>query len=94
MASAMATYFFAVVIASAAQSEVFHNRAWAINHLGAEGLKKCVAFRSVVRRTRRMQALGGGTISALQRHQLEVELGAASAMRPRSLTPLQCGVPL
>ena len=64
------------------------------DHLGANGLEKCQAFRLVVEHTQAFQAAGGGTISPAQTSGLQAELGAADAMPPRSLTPAQCGVPL
>ncbi len=69
-------------------------RAWDSDHLGADGLEKCQAFRLVVEHTRAFQASGGGTISAAQRSELQAELSAANAMPPRPLIASQCGVPL
>jgi len=79
---------------AAGTANVLATRTWDSDHLGANGLEKCQAFRLVVKHTQAFQAAGGGTISPTQRSSLQDELSAADAMPPRSLTPTQCGVPL
>jgi hypothetical protein len=74
--------------------DTLKGRDWALRHLGPTGMEKCSAFRKVRAHTARLQASGGGVITASQRHQLEFELRAANKMPPKSLTPSQCGVPL
>jgi hypothetical protein len=78
----------------AGNSNTMATHTWDSDHLGANGLEKCQAFRLVVEHTRAFQVIGGGTISAAQRSDLQEELSAAKAMPPRSLIASQCGVPL
>jgi len=77
-----------------AGSDTLKGRDWGLRHLGPSGLEKCSAFRKVRTHTARLQASGGGAITASQRHRLEFELRTANNMPPKGLTPSQCGVPL
>jgi hypothetical protein len=80
--------------ASSPQSNALNSQAWDQGHLGADGMKKCSAFRKVLRDSNEMRAAGRGPTSPSQRTQLEAELNTAKSMTPLSLTPFQCGVPL
>jgi hypothetical protein len=64
------------------------------SHLGADGPRKCEAFRQVMRHTAELQAASGGVLSEGQTRRLQAELDAAKAMQPTPLTPMQCGVAL
>ena len=63
-------------------------------HMTAASAAKCKAFHKVVTDTQGLQRVHGGSLPAGARRRLEQELRRAHAMRPSSLTPMQCGVPL
>jgi hypothetical protein len=84
----------AAVSAAALAPNALKSQAWDQAHLGADGLKKCTAFRQVLRHTNQLGHAGRGRMPPSARTQLDTELDAARAMPPVALTPLQCGVPL
>ncbi len=81
-------------LAEAPQANALKSRAWDQAHLGADGMKKCSAFRRVLKDTTEMRGAGHAPMSASQITLLEEELNTARSMPPVSLTPFQCGVPL
>jgi hypothetical protein len=80
--------------ASADDPSHLSGQDWRMQHLDANGMAKCRAFRRVRQDTGELQKARGGRLTLIEQKRLESELKRANAMAPASVTPAQCGVPL